>query len=459
MSTDNRQKTMTFATSGTGNAPGAGVEGVEVRAGVGARESLADTETLMEEICERENCLQALKRVKANKGAPGIDGMTVEKLPAYLKHHWPEIRRQLLAGRFKPSPVRRHPIEKPGGGVRLLGIPTVLDRFIQQVVAQALSRHWDPTFSDHSFGFRPKRSQKQAVVCAQEHIRAGHRVVVDIDVAKFFDTVNHDRLMQRIGERVTDRRVLTLVRSFLRAGVLEDGLVSATEEGTPQGGPLSPLLSNLVLDELDEELEQRGHRFVRYADDTNVYVRSRRAGERVMQSLTAFITQRLKLKINLEKSAVDRPSARKFLGFSFTGGSEPRRRIAPSSILRFKERVRELTGRSCGRSMGQIVTRLAEYLVGWRGYYGFCETRSVLKGLDQWLRRRLRAVVWTHWKGTYRKFTALIARGVERNLALQTVRSGHGTWRIANSPALNAALSLAYFDALGLPQVSALASA
>ncbi len=287
-------------------------------------ESPADTEALMEEVCERENCQQALRRVKANKGSPGVDGMTVDELPEYLKQHWPAIREQLLSGTYRPQPVKRVEIDKPdGGGVRKLGVPTVLDRFIQQAVLQVLQRRWDPTFSDHSYGFRPGRSAHQAVARAQQYVTEGYRWVVDLDLEKFFDRVSHDKLMARIAARVSDKRLLKLIRAFLTAGVMENGLVSAVDEGTPQGGPLSPLLSNLVLDELDRELERRGHRFVRYADDSNVYVRSERAGRRVMESLTAFITRRLKLKVNAQKSAVARPAERKFLGFSFTSGLQP----------------------------------------------------------------------------------------------------------------------------------------
>src|ERR1700757_4346766 len=308
----------------------------------------------MEAVVERENLKTALAQVKRNKGAPGIDGMTVETLGSYLKEHWLPIRAQLLEGTYKPQPVRRGEIPKASGGVRLLGIPTVLDRLIQQAVMQVLQADWDPTFSETSFGFRPKHSAHQAVERAQAYIASGYAVVVDIDLEKFFDRVNHDILMGLIAKRVADKRILKLIRGFLTAGVLEGGLVSPTEEGTPQGGPLSPLLSNLMLDVLDKELEKRGHCFVRYADDCNIYVRSQRAGERVMASIEQFLTKRLRLKVNKAKSAVAKPSVRKFLGLSFTGGKEPRRRIAPQAIARFKARVRELTRRTCGNSPVQI---------------------------------------------------------------------------------------------------------
>jgi RNA-directed DNA polymerase len=413
-------------------------------------ESPASSDQLMEEICQAENCKQALARVKSNKGSPGIDGMTVEKLPDYLKQHWPKVREQLLSGTYKPQPVKRVEIPKPDGGMRKLGIPTVLDRLIQQMVLEVLQRSWDPTFSAHSYGFRPGRSAHQAVAQAQQYISEGYGWMVDLDLEKFFDRVNHDRLMARLAQRISDKRVLKLIRRFLQAGVMENGLVSPVDEGTPQGGPLSPLLSNIVLDELDRELEQRGHRFVRYADDCNIYVRSQRAGERVMASITGYLSTRLKLKVNQAKSAVARPKDRKFLGFSFTSGKKPRRRIAPKAILRFKERIRELTCRTRGISMEQRAHELADYLRGWRGYFGFCQTPSVLEGLDQWLRHRLRSVIWKQWKRGNRRFAELRKRDVGRDLAAQTAGSPHGPWRLAHSPALSYALPNSYFDSLGV---------
>jgi len=332
-----------------------------------------------------------------------------------------------------------------------LTVPSALDRFVQQAVLQVLQKRWDPTFSEHSHGFRPGHSARQAVCEAQQYIAEGHRWVVDLDLEKFFDRVNHDRLLAAVAERVADKRMLKLIRAFLEAGVMEDGLVSPVDEGTPQGGPLSPLLSNLVLDELDRELERRGHHFVRYADDCNIYVDSERAGQRVMESVTHFITHRLKLKVNQAKSAVARPGQRKFLGFSFTGEREPRRRIAPKAIARFKERIREQTRRTRGISLQQMVNdEVTIYLREWLGYFGDCQTPSVLQRLESWLRRRLRSVVWKQWKRGRTRFKELRKRGVSKDLAAQTAGSAHGPWRIANSPALALALPNAYFDSLGL---------
>ena len=337
--------------------------------------------------------------------------------------------------------------------MRKLGIPTVLDRFIQQAVMQVLQRRWDPEFSDHSYGFRPGRSAHQAVAQAQRYITEGCGWCVDLDLEKFFDRVNHDRLMAQIAKRVEDKRLLKLIRTFLNAGVMENGLISPSVEGTPQGGPLSPLLSNIVLDELDRELERRGHRYVRYADDCNIYVRSERAGQRVMMSITRFITQRLKLKVNETKSAVARPQERKFLGFSFTNGPEIRRAIAPKALARFKDKIREITRQAKGISIETTVKRLATYMVGWRGYFGFCETPEVLIGLIRWVRLRLRCALWRQWKTPRRRRAALLQLGVRTRLASNTAGSGRGPWYLARSKALSVGASNAYFRSLGLPSL------
>lgn len=447
------QLKLAFMEEGKGEALRASREGTEASVAVRAPESPAICEYLMEEVLERDNLRKALRRVKSNKGSPGIDGMSVWQLPGYLKEHWQEVHEQLVRGTYKPQPVKRVEIAKPGGGVRKLGIPTVLDRFIQQALLQVLQKYWDSTFSEHSFGFRPKRSAHQAVACAQQHLADGYCWIVDIDLEKFFDRVNHDMLMGRVAKRVRDRRVLKLIRIFLNAGVMENGLVSPITEGTPQGGPLSPLLSNIVLDDLDRELERRGHRFVRYADDCNVYVRSERAGRRVMESLTRFITRNLKLKVNEAKSAVVQPWECTFLGFSFTSGPEPKRRIAPQAIERLKERIRKLTRRTRTVGLKQMVAELGQYLIGWKGYFGFGQTIDVLKKLDSWIRRRLRCVAWKQWKRGRVRFAELRARGVIKDLAAQTAGSPHGSWRISRSPALSFAFPNAYFKTLGLPSL------
>jgi RNA-directed DNA polymerase len=450
---DKRQKNqleLAFTEMSRSEAPRDSGEGTEALMVKRKAESMVNSEQLMEEVCERKNCEQALARVKSNKGSAGIDGMTVEELPNYLKKHWPIIREQLLSGTYKSQPVKRVEIPKPDGGIRQLGIPTVLDRFIQQAVMQVLQRGWDETFSDHSYGFRPGRSAHQAVTKAQQYIAEGYGWVVDLDLEKFFDRVNHDKLMAKLAQRISDKRLLRLIRAFLRAGVMEGGLVSPVDEGTPQGGPLSPLLSNIVLDELDRELERRGHRFVRYADDSNIYVRSQRAGERVMKSVSAFITKKLKLKVNEQKSAVSQPSKRKFLGFSFTWHREPKRRIAPKAIARFKQRVRELTRRTRGVRVETMVAQLSRYLTGWRGYFRFCQTPTVLRKLEEWTRRRLRSVIWKQGKQSRVRFAELTKRGVGKDLAAQTAGSAHGPWRLSNSPALTIALPNAYFVSLGL---------
>src|SRR5271169_3413530 len=448
----NIQLRLDFSSMPTGEARQARREDIESLSAVNESERPANTSRLMEEICERANLREALRQVRGNKGSAGVDRMTVDQLGDYLKQHWPVIRKQLLNGTYEPKPVRRVEIPKPDGGVRKLGIPTVLDRFIQQAVMQVLQRQWNPTFSQYSYGFRPRRSAHHAVAHAQQYIAQGYGWVIDLDLEKFFDRVNHDKLMGQIAMRVEDKRLLKLIRAFLNAGVMENGLVSPSVEGTPQGGPLSPLLSNLALDELDRELENRGHRFVRYADDCNIYVRSERAGQRVMESISCFITQKLKLKVNEAKSAVARPQERKFLGFSFTAGPDIRRTMAPKSLERFKQRIRDITRRAKGASMKTIMEELAPYMRGWSGYFGFCQTPEVLVALTRWVRLRLRAALWRQWKTPRRRRAALIALGVRgelRNMA----GSGHGPWHLARSKALSVGLSNAHFKSLGLPSL------
>ena len=413
---------------------------------------------LMEVICDRENLKLALRRVERNKGAPGIDGMTVEELPKVLKTEWPRIKEELLSGQYRPTPVRRVEIPKPGkrDEKRQLGIPCVMDRFVQQAILQVLQAKWDPTFSANSFGFRPSRSAHQAISKAQSYLEHGYEWCVDIDLEKFFDRVNHDQLMSLLAQRIEDKRVLRLIRAFLNTGVMENGLVRPVSEGTPQGGPLSPFLSNVVLDQLDQELEKRGHQFVRYGDDCNIYVKSERAGHRVMNSLRDFITRKLKLKVNEAKSAVARPRDRKFLGFSFTGGLRPnRRKIAPESIKRFRAKVRQLTNRNHSYSFERRLEKLSSYLHGWKGYFGYCQTPSVLEKMDSWIRRRLRCVVWKQWKTYKRRKAELMKRGVSQELAHCTAWAGStkGDWPMCHTPGVRMALPNKFFDELDLPRL------
>jgi len=456
--TQYKQLLLAFAAEDRGETLDTDRQGTEPLAAKRTPESPAEEERLMEEVCDRQNLEIAWKRVRANKGSPGADGMTIDETAEYLREHWPAIRDQLLQGTYAPQPVKRVEIPKPDGGVRKLGVPCVVDRLIQQAVLQVLQKRWDPTFSEHSYGFRPGRSAHQAVAQSQRYIAEGYDHVVDIDLEKFFDRVNHDMLMARVAKRVTDKRVLKLIRAFLNAGVMENGLVYPIDEGTPQGGPLSPLLSNLVLDELDQELTRRGHRFCRYADDCNIYVRSRRAGERVMASVCRFLTTQLRLKVNESKSAVARPAERKFLGFSISNdGSE--RRIAPKALERFKTRVRELTCRTRGVSVGQLIKPLARYLIGWRGYFGFCQTPRVLSNLDAWIRRRLRMYIWRQWKNGRNRFRELRRRGVPKFRAAVAAGSPTGFWRMAGHPAVQQALRNSYFDSIDLPRVAASSNA
>lgn len=376
--------------------------------------------------------------------------MTVDELPEYLRAHWLEIRESLLNGSYHPQPVLRKEIPKPGGGVRELGIPTVLDRLIQQALAQVLQAEWDRHFSRFSFGFRPRRSAHQAIACAQQFLREGYAWVVDLDLERFFDRVVHEALMSRVKRRIADPQVLKLIDRYLKSGVMIGEILEPTEEGVPQGGPLSPLLANLLLDDLDRELEKRGHRFVRYADDINIYVRSRRAGERVLASVKGFLEKRLKLRVNLEKSAVDRPWRRALLGFAFVG-REFRRRVSDKALKALRCMVKKKTCRTMGVSFRSLLSGLSKTLVGWRSYYGFSEVPSPLQEVEKWIRRRLRCYLWKQWGR--RGYRELKRRGVSVDLAWNTAKSAHGPWRLSQSPALNIALPAKYFRKLGLPRL------
>ena len=423
----------------------------ELVAGLSGQPASIQPEALLAQVLERANLQRALKQVRRNKGAPGLDGMTVDELPKYLRDHWLGIRTQLEAGRYQPQPVKRVDIPKPDGKTRPLGIPTVLDRFIQQAIAQVISAQWEPHFHRHSYGFRPQRSAHQAVREVQATIRAGHRWVVDTDVQSFFDQVNHDRLMARLKTRCTDAALLRLINRYLKAGVNVAGTIEATTMGVPQGGPLSPVLANVVLDELDWELDRRGHRFVRYADDCNILVRSKRAGERVMASVTRFISKSLRLTVNPLKSAVDRPMNRKFLGFTVSR-TGVKLKVADKAIEKLKDRVRELTRRTRGTSIGAVVAELRETLLGWKAYFGITEVLSPLRDIDKWIRRKLRCYLWKQWGPSgYRQ---LRKRGVSVREAWNTSKSAHGPWRLSKTPALALALPLRYFTNMGLPNLA-----
>ena len=407
----------------------------------GTEETRPKAEGLLKEVLRRENLLEALKRVRSNRGAPGVDGMTVEALSPYLKGEWPRIREELLGGTYVPSPVRQVTIPKPDGkGVRTLGIPTVLDRFIQQAVLQGITPVFDPHFSGSSFGFRPGRGCHDAVRAAQGHVEAGYRFVVDIDLEKFFDRVNHDVLMARVARRVGDKRLLRLIRRYLEAGIMIEGVVSPREEGTPQGGPLSPLLSNILLDDLDKELERRGHRFCRYADDCNVYVKSKAAGDRVMESIARFLGKRLRLMMNRDKSAVDRPWNRKFLGYTMTPHRRPKLKVAPGSVKRVKAHIREIVRKGRGRSLAKVIGEITPFLRGWVAYFRLSQVKNVFEEMDQWIRRKMRLILWRQWKRPRTRAKKVIRLGIDRARAYPSAYNGRGPWWNAGASHMNAAV-------------------
>ena len=413
----------------------------------------ADQNDLLEQMLVKGNMLYAYKRVKRNGGAPGVDGVTVEQLQAHLNQHWGTIKEQLLTGTYKPMPVKRVEIPKPGGGIRLLGIPTVTDRLIQQALLQVMTPIFDPDFSPNSFGFRPGKRAHDAVKLAQEHIQQGYRWVVDMDLEKFFDRVNHDILMARVVRKVKDKRVLKLIRAYLNAGVMAHGVTKETVEGTPQGGPLSPLLSNILLDDLDKELTKRGLRFVRYADDGNILVKSKRAGERVMASVTHFVESKLKLKVNRDKSAVDRPWKRKFLGFSFLSNRQASIRLAPKTLERFKDKVRELTSRTKPIPIQERIERLNRYLIGWIGYFNIASAKGHCESLDGWIRRRLRMCLWKQWKRVRTRIRKLRSLGVPDWIVFMMANTRRGCWCMSRN--LNNALDTSYWKAQGLKSLLA----
>jgi len=407
--------------------------------------------TLLEQVVERGNMVRAYRRVMRNRGSAGVDKMSVDELHGFLQSNWPIIKEQLLSGTYVPQPVRRVEIPKATGGTRLLGVPTVLDRLIQQAVHQILIPLFDPEFSEHSYGFRPCRSAHQAVQQARCYQRAGKRWVVDMDLEKFFDEVNHDILMARVGRKVKDRKLLHLIRLYLQSGVMMGGVVSQTPKGTPQGGPLSPLLSNILLDDLDKELERRGHSFCRYADDCNIYVGCRLGGERLLASISRFVKTQLKLKVNKSKSAVARPWQRKFLGYSFTAHKESRIRVPEESVRRLRKHLKQLFRMGRGRNITRFIIKdLNPVLRGWLNYFCLAENKGFAEELDQWIRRRLRLIVWRQWKRPWTRFSNLMKRGIAEERAAASAFNGRGSWYNSGASHMNAALRKKYFDVLGL---------
>lgn len=408
--------------------------------------------TTIESVVDDCNMKRAAAKVKSNKGAPGIDGVTTEEISEVMQKQWPQIKQAILDGKYCPSPVRRVEIPKPdGSGVRQLGIPTVMDRIIQQAINQELTPVFDPIFSQHSYGFRPNRSAHQAVQQAQKYIREGCEWVVDIDLEKFFDKVNHDMLMARVARRVKDKKILLLIRKFLQSGIMDDGLVKPTEEGTPQGGPLSPLLSNIMLDDFDRKLEERGLRFARYADDCNIYVKSEKAGKRVMENVVSYLTKELKLKVNEQKSAVDNPWKRKFLGFTFTTGKEPNRiAVHESRVKRLKDKIRGLTKKLRGSNLADGIRKLIMPITrGWANYFGIAEAQSIFGSLDGWIRRKIRGIQWRQWKKPRTRYKRLMALRLKESSAKKTAYSGKGPWRMAKTQGMHKALSNAVIESMG----------
>lgn len=434
---------------GTGRNPegaGRGASGMATAKGVFNQER----RDLMKAVVERENMERALRRVMSNKGVPGVDGLRVEDLRGYLIRHWPALKAALLEGSYEPQPVLGVEIPKPGGGVRQLGIPTAVDRLIQQAVHQVLSPLFEPGFSESSYGFRPYRNAHQAVLKAREYVAEGRRYVVDMDLEKFFDRVNHDVLMARVARKVKDKGILRLIRRYLQAGMMQGGVESQRVEGTPQGGPLSPLLSNILLDDLDKELEKRGHAFCRYADDCNIYVRTRRSGERVLASIRQFLTERLKLRVNESKSGVDRPWKRKFLGYTMTWHKVPRLKVAPAVETRLRSTVKEICRKGRGRRLKDTITALTPKLRGFAAYFRLAEVKGSFREFDEWLRHRLRSIIWRQWKRTYTRAKNLMKRGLDKDRALQSAMNGRGPWWNSKASHMNQAFPVRYFENLGL---------
>jgi RNA-directed DNA polymerase len=447
---DGRAEMPGTATESSGRNPRGSVDGAP---NVTARKGLPNQETmqLMEAVVERGNMIKALHQVKSNRGSAGVDNMTTEQLGPYLKEHWPNIKEDLLAGRYQPQPVRKVEIPKPGGkGMRMLGIPTVLDRLIQQAFNQVMQPIFDGEFSESSYGFRPGRSAHMAIRQARAYVASGRRWVVDMDLEKFFDRVNHDILMSRVARKIGDGRVLGLIRRYLEAGMMEGGMVLQRTQGTPQGGPLSPLLSNILLDDLDKELERRGHQFCRYADDCNVYVQTKRAGDRVLESLTQYLREELKLTVNQAKSAVDRPWKRKFLGYSMTFHKQPRLKVAAGSVDRLKSKIREEIRKGRGRNIGRVASTLTPILRGWVNYFQLAEVKGIFEDLDGWIRRKFRCILWRQWKRSATRAKNLMKRGLKEDRAWQSATNGRGPWWNAGASHMNQAFPKRFFDALGL---------